>query len=283
MNVTRWMASGVDVWLNTPRRYLEACGTSGMKVAFNGGINLSVLDGWWDEIYDSDIGWAIGKGEVYSDMEYQDDVESNALYDLLEKELIPSFYDRDNEDLPRFWIDRMKLSMRRLCPIFNINRMVQEYSTRMYLPAAARFEILLAEDAHKAKTLAAWKRKVRNEWNIVGVEFVEAGEKDTVRVGDDLSIRAWVNLGDLQTNEVAVQIYHGRLDTAGDINDGEVIPMLASTEKRGDACLFTGEIRYHKSGRHGFTIRVLPSHPELTSLFETRLIHWASDPVRVTA
>jgi glycogen phosphorylase len=283
MNVTRWMATGVDVWLNTPRRYLEACGTSGMKVAFNGGINLSVLDGWWDEIYDSDIGWAIGKGEVYSDMEYQDDVESNALYDLLEKELIPSFYDRDNEELPRFWIDRMKLSMRRLCPIFNINRMVQEYSTRMYLPAGARFETLLADEALKAKTLAAWKKKVRQEWNVVGVEFVEAGEKDTVKVGDNLRIKAWVNLGELKADEVAVQIFHGHLDTAGDITDGEVIPMIASTEKRGNAWLFTGEIRYHKSGRHGFTIRVLPSHPELISLFETRLIHWASDPVKVTA
>ncbi len=145
MNVARWMVGGVDVWLNTPRRFLEASGTSGMKVAFNGGINLSILDGWWDEAYESDIGWAIGKGEVYGDTEYQDEIESNALYDLLEKEIIPSFYERDSEGLPRSWIARMKTSMRKLCPVFNIERMVQEYAFNMYMPAGARSQEFLSQ------------------------------------------------------------------------------------------------------------------------------------------
>jgi glycogen phosphorylase len=283
MNTSRWMVGGVDVWLNTPRRYLEACGTSGMKVAFNGGINLSALDGWWDEAYESDVGWAIGKGEVYTDMDYQDDVESHALYDLLEKELIPSFYDRDTEGLPRLWLDRMKMSMRRLCPVFSINRMVQEYAVRMYLPASARFETLLTDQAARAKSLAKWKKSVRQEWSNVRIELVEAGQKDVVKVGDDVSLKAWVNLGGLKADEVAVQIYHGPLDATGDITQAGIITMVPREEKRGNASLFSAEIRYHSSGRHGFTVRVLPYHPDLVSPFETRLIHWASDPVKVTA
>jgi starch phosphorylase len=281
INVARWLVAGVDVWLNTPRRYLEACGTSGMKAAFNGGINLSSLDGWWDEAYESDVGWAIGKGEVYDDMDYQDDVESNALYDLLEKELIPSFYDRDHEGLPRFWLERMKISMRRLCPAFSINRMVQEYATKMYRPACARFGSLLANGAEKAKALSAWKSDVRQEWNSVRIELVEAGEKDVIKVGDRIAIRAWVSLGNLSAKEVSVQIFHGPLDTAGDIIDSEIITMHPGEEKRGNAQLFQAEIVYRKSGRHGFTVRVLPSHADLVSPFEVGLIQWASDPMKI--
>src|SRR5262249_5299941 len=135
MNVARYLVQGVDVWLNTPRRFLEACGTSGMKVLFNGGINCSVLDGWWDEAYDAESGWAIGHGEVYADANYQDDVESAAVYDLFDKEIVPLFYKRDSDGRPREWINRMKASMLKLCPQFNVNRMVREYAVRAYFPA----------------------------------------------------------------------------------------------------------------------------------------------------
>src|SRR6202042_425736 len=125
---------------------------------------LSILDGWWDEAYEADIGWAIGKGEVYNDTEYQDEVESNALYDLLEKEIIPAFYDRDSEDLPRSWIARMKTSMRKLCPVFNIDRMVQEYAFNMYMPCNMRSLEFLADGAQRAKELVAWQNKIRKLW-----------------------------------------------------------------------------------------------------------------------
>jgi len=283
MNVARWLVGGVDVWLNTPRRFMEASGTSGMKVVFNGGINLSVLDGWWDEAYTPQVGWAIGKGEVYADPEYQDEVESAALYDQLEKELIPSFYDRDAEQLPRQWIDRMKASMKELCPVFNMNRMVREYALRMYLPSSARFSEFLDKGAAKAKALAAWKKTMRRDWASVKIVSVESNGKQVVKVGDDMVVRAFVNLGELKPTDVAVQIYHGAIDTTGNITDGEIISMAPSQDNKASGTLFTGTIRYFKSGRHGFSVRVLPHHPDLSSDFDTGLILWASEPVTVMA
>ena len=142
MVVARYLVQGVDVWLNTPRRPLEASGTSGMKAAVNGALNLSVLDGWWVEACNVNTGWAIGQGEEYGDEKYQDEVESNALYNLLEKELIPLFYNRGADGLPRAWISKMKTSMREICPVFNTNRMVKEYAEKYYLPAHNRYSSL---------------------------------------------------------------------------------------------------------------------------------------------
>lgn len=283
MNVSRWMVGGVDVWLNTPRRYLEACGTSGMKVAFNGGINLSILDGWWDEAYEADAGWAIGKGEVYSDIHYQDEVESAALYDLFEKELIPSFYDRDHEGLPRAWLNRMKASMRKICPVFNINRMVREYALKMYLPAGKNYSEFLQDGGERAKQLAAWKSHLDGLWHNVKINSIETAARPVVKVGDDMQVKAWVQLGELAPQDVAVQIYFGRIDAGGDITDGEIAPMVLTEEKKGSEILFSGVIRYFKSGKHGFTVRVLPYHADLSSPFEAGHILWASEPVSVTA
>lgn len=286
MNVARWMVEGVDIWLNTPRRFLEASGTSGMKVAFNGGINVSILDGWWDEAYTPHVGWAIGHGEVYSDPTYQDDVESNALYDLLEKEIIPTFYDRDKNGRPRSWVARMKNSMLELCPQFTINRMVREYALRVYFPAETRSNEFLGNKAQKAKDLATWKQRLQQNWRDVRIESVEAADAvdKKVQVGDDMRVRAWVQLGNhLKPEDLTVQIYHGPLDPSGEITEGEVVPMSFGDEQKGTSCLFSGAIRYFKSGRHGFTVRVLPHHDDLVTPFETGLLHWASEPVNVTA
>ena len=142
MEVARHLVQGVDVWLNTPLRPMEASGTSGMKVAFNGGLNLSVLDGWWCEGYQGNNGWAIGKGEVYEDVEYQNQVESRATYDLLEKEVVPLFYDRGSDGVPRAWVATMKASMQSLCPVFSTDRMVQEYAELSYHPLLSPVEPL---------------------------------------------------------------------------------------------------------------------------------------------
>ena len=276
MKVARWLVQGVDVWLNTPRRYLEACGTSGMKVVFNGGLNVSVLDGWWDEAYDPNAGWAIGKGEVYSDPQYQDDVESNALYDLLEKEIIPLFYDRDKDERPRSWITRMKTAMLQICPVFNVNRMVREYAVRTYFPAASRSVEFLEDQAAKARALAEWKGKLHRFWPDLRVESVEAAVATKVQVGDDMRVRARVRLGGLGADDVAVQIFHGPIDIHGNISEGEIVPMTFSGQTDGDLSLFSGAIRYFKSGRHGFTVRVLPHHDDLSSPFETGILLWAN-------
>jgi starch phosphorylase len=284
MNVARWMVEGVDIWLNTPRRYLEASGTSGMKVNFNGGINVSTLDGWWDEAYEPHIGWAIGHGEVYSDPDYQDEVESAALYDLLQKEIIPTFYDRDKDGRPRAWLERMKAAMLKLCPMFSINRMVREYATRTYFPAQSRYAEFLENGAAKAKQLADWKLKLTRSWRDVYIESVEASAQEKLQVGDDMRVRAWVNLGELSHEDLAVQIYHGAIDQNGNITEGEIVPMTyAEDGGKNNLAMFSGAIRYFKSGRHGFTVRIVPHHDDLLSPFETGLLHWASEPVNVNA
>src|SRR5436190_5348582 len=158
INLARYMVQGVDVWLNNPRRPLEASGTSGMKICPNGGINLSILDGWWVEGYAQDNGWAIGAGEEYTDLHYQDDVESRAIYDLLEQEIVPLFYNRSSDGVPRGWVRFMKRSMSTCCPVFNTNRMVQEYIEKCYWPSAQRFDRLAADGLKNAAKLAEWRR-----------------------------------------------------------------------------------------------------------------------------
>lgn len=275
MNVARWLVQGVDVWLNTPRRFLEACGTSGMKVVFNGGINCSILDGWWDEAYNSKCGWAIGRGEVYSDPDYQDEVESNTLYDILEKEIAPLFYERDKDDIPRAWIARMKTAMMEICPQFNINRMVSEYSQKAYFPSTARYHRFLERKGERARNLAAWKYKLNTEWKDLRIESIETEIPDTVRVGDQMHVKALVDIGRLSAEDISVQIYHGSIDTHGNIVEGRIEEMKIAEKNEKGISVFKGSINYSRSGRHGFTVRVLPRNTDLSSSFETGLVQWA--------
>src|SRR5207245_2104951 len=170
IHVARSLVQGIDVWLNNPRRPLEASGTSGMKICCNGGINLSILDGWWVEGYAHDNGWAIGAGEEYTDLAYQDEVESRAIYDLLEQEIVPLFYTRSSDGLPRGWLRVMKQSMGTVCPVFNTNRMVQEYIEKCYWPSARRYGLLAANHLRKADELSQWRRRLGQGWQQIRVE-----------------------------------------------------------------------------------------------------------------
>jgi starch phosphorylase len=221
---------------------------------------------------------------VYSDPAYQDEVESAALYDLFEKEIIPTFYDRDKDGRPRAWLERMKEAMLKLCPMFSINRMVREYATRTYFPAQRRYFEFLESGAEKAKQLAAWKANMHKNWRDVYIDSVEASAAEKLQVGDDMRVRAWVKLGELAPEDVAVQIYHGAIDQNGDIAEGEIVPMTYTQDgSKNGMSLFSGTIRYFKSGRHGFTVRIVPHHDDLLSPFDTGLLHWASEPINVTA
>lgn len=282
INVARYLVQGVDVWLNTPRRPLEASGTSGMKAAVNGALNLSVLDGWWDEAFkkyeDTDIGWAIGQGETYSDAEaeYQDDVESRALFNLLENEIIPLFYDRDNH-LPRGWIAHMKASMQNLCPEFNTNRMVREYTELFYNRAAERWIAIQENDRARAKELAKWKDRVRRGWREVRFVGIQSGKVMELAVGSNLPVQADVFLGSLKPDDVVVEIYHGKIDWQGEIVDGRAVPMKhAPREGEGQTYRFLGDVPAHGSGQHGFAVRVTPHHTDLISPHEMGLIVWSS-------
>ncbi len=276
MNVARYLVQGVDVWLNNPRRPLEASGTSGMKVCCNGGLNLSVLDGWWVEGYgqDKDNGWAIGAGEEYADLNYQDEVESRAIYDLLEQEIVPLFYNRSSDGLPRGWLRMMKRSISTNTQMFNTNRMVQEYIANGYWPSAKRYEALASGSLKKAQELASWRRGVVRGWQQVRIEGIEANAGDPMQVGSDLQVKARVHLGALTPNDVEVQLFHGPVDSLGEIPQPQTVTMSTNGHRDGAAWTYQGSVRCQASGQHGYSVRVLPKHANLTNLFEPGLICW---------
>ncbi|AAR33703.1 glycosyltransferase family 1 protein [Geobacter sulfurreducens] len=274
MAVARHLVQGVDVWLNTPLRPLEASGTSGMKVAFNGGLNMSVLDGWWPEGYRGNNGWAIGKGEVYDDIDFQNEVESRAIYDLLEKEVIPLFYDRGPDGIPRGWLACMKASLQTLCPVFSTERMVKEYAERMYLPSFEEWRTLAGDGLARAVDLARWKGEMHRSWHQVKVISVEAPAPEEVPLGAPIPVTARIALGDIVPDRVIVETYCGVLDSRGNIVGGELIPLDHAEEEGGGSHRFTGDIETRFCGRHGFMIRVMPRHPELGPVYEQGLLVW---------
>lgn len=272
--VARYLVQGCDVWLNTPRLGLEASGTSGMKVLPNGGLNLSVPDGWWREGYGQDVGWAIGRGESYADAAEQDQVEAGSLYELLEQEVVPLFYARAGDGLPRPWIARMKQSMKRLTWRFSSNRMLWEYSERYYLPAAA-YAARLAADGHAAaRRLAEWKRRVFRGWSEVRVEEAHPVADGTRRVGESYAVSARVRLGALPPEDVRVELYFGPLDAQRRVVAGEVSPMRLAGDAGPGVYAYEGAVPCARSGLQGLTVRVVPSHPDALGLLATGLVRW---------
>jgi starch phosphorylase len=256
------MVRGCDVWLNNPRRPHEASGTSGMKAVANGALHFSVLDGWWVEGYSPEVGWALGSGEEYDDHDYQDEVESRALYDTLEQEIAPLFYRRDRAGLPRRWLTTVKESMGQLGPVYNTNRMVQAYTERYYLPAARRRQAMEADGFAPAQSLAEWARRVHKHWSEVAVVGVDRDGLDGAAptVGDRLPVRARVKLGALAPEDVSVQAYHGQVDGQHHIEDGEGVELQHAGLADGTH-EYQGFVPARRSGLHGFTVRVLPRHP----------------------
>ncbi len=280
MAIARYLVQGCDVWVNTPRRPKEASGTSGMKVIYNGGLNASILDGWWAEAYDPTLGWAIGSGEEYDQDEWdlQDYIEAQALYNLLEMDIIPTFYTRSRDGLPREWIQRIKNSIRKLAPYFNTYRMVREYTELYYMPAHSRFETLTQPDISRGKGFADWRSRVRQHWSGVRVTKVEVAPQQ-VKVGDELTIRALVDLGELEPSDVSVQIYYGSIDSRNHLVAGEALNMNYCGKANGASSEavheFCAKVRYHTTGKRGLSVRVIPQHPDLADPFQTGLVTWA--------
>jgi starch phosphorylase len=274
MSVARALCAGVDVWLNTPRRPLEASGTSGMKAALNGALNASVLDGWWAEAYAGDNGFGIGHGEEYADAEYGDRVEAQALYRLLEDEIVPLFYDRDPSGLPRGWLARIKRSIATVGPFFNTGRMVEEYTTRLYEPAVRRFLDLTAEGLARASAVCAWKSRVASAWPAVRVERVSDHAPRPIRSGQEVPITAELHLGALSPSDVLVEAYYGRLFGDHAIAEGAALPLRHAADLGGGRHSFEGTIPARESGEHAFAVRVLPHGEALPNRFATRLLAW---------
>lgn len=288
MAVARYLVQGADVWLNTPSRPNEASGTSGMKAAANGALNLSTLDGWWDEVWNDaansrDIGWAIGKGETYADPKYQDQVEAEALYDLLERDVIPTFYTRGADRVPRKWIERMKQSIGSLCHFVNTHRMASDYVHALYFKAHEQFLTLDAEGAKRARLLASWLEHVEREWPRVRIQAVEQAAREALPVGARVHARARVQLGALAAEDVAVELYIGRLSAAEEIVDATAMPLHPTGERTDKGHIFEGEASCARSGLHGYTVRVRPKHPDLAAAFLPGLICWAEGSAAAAA
>ncbi len=272
--IARAMYHGCDVWLNNPRRPQEACGTSGMKAALNGQLNLSILDGWWDECYDGENGWAISSAEYVDDDERRDEMEANSLFDLLEREVVPLYFDRSQSRVPRRWVGRMKHTLSSTGPFVSASRMVKDYTTALYEPAAAHVDRMVAADHDRSVALAAWKAQVIEGWHGVHVDSVDSDGSAT-GIGDTRAVDAIVSLGTLGDSDVDVQLVHGVVGQ-GDELESPTISSMTEVARTDDV-----HVRYRAAftcthaGHYGFTVRVVPRHPDLAASAEMGRIAWA--------
>lgn len=273
MNIARYLVQGCDIWLNTPRRPLEASGTSGMKSAVNACLNFSILDGWWCEGYNPELGWAIGLGEEYSDLEYQDKVEANLIYQKLENEIVPLFYKRSHDDIPREWVQMMKNSLKKLPQYFNTHRMMKEYLNNFYLPGSQKKDNCCQNNFEQIKNLVNWKSKIRENWYSVKIENVSCTCNSEVVIGKPVKISADVYLGGLNPDDVSVEIFFGKMDGADSLESGKT-SIMKPVKKDGNKYLYEGEIPNDLTGLFGYTIRILPYHSLFTNKFEMGLIYW---------
>ena len=295
MAMAHFLVQGCDVWLNNPLRPLEACGTSGMKAALNGGLNLSVRDGWWDEWYDGTNGWEIPSADGVHDPARRDVLEASALYDLLGKSVAPLFYDRSADAaaggpgqfdaVPGGWVERIRHTFRSLGPKVQAERMVREYVSTLYVPAAASSRALVAGpgDFGPAKELAAWKRRVQDAWPEVKIEHVEA-DPGGPNVGSALSVHVTVALGDLARDDVTVEAVYGRPDEDDEIVTPSYVTLDPASPDSGDDALvrYSGEVPLDRPGPFGYTVRVLPRHPLLASRAELGLVTYPQAPAGMT-
>jgi starch phosphorylase len=277
LEIARHMVQGMDIWLNTPRRLQEACGTSGMKAVANGALHFSVLDGWWDEGYDREIGWAIGSREGYEDHDYQDNLESRTVYDILEKDIVPLFYDRDSDNIPRGWVSMMKASLNRLCPMFNTHRMVEEYWDRVYVPAAEQGFRLMDKEHEALKVLALWREKIMYNWANIAIRNIRMQELEELEVGASYQVDADIYLGDLSPEDVVVEAYCGKLDPDNQYQDRFTIAMAPSDTNEDHTYHYHSEIKFSEAGHIGLNIRIIPNHPNEQSRHAMGLVIWGGD------
>ncbi|HEY63119.1 MAG TPA: glycosyltransferase family 1 protein [Caldilineae bacterium] len=273
LNIARHLVQGVDLWLNTPRRPNEASGTSGQKAAINGLLNCSTLDGWWPEGYNGANGWAFGETRELSDPQAQDEADALALYAVLEHEVIPLFYERDEAGVPRGWVRRMKEAIRSVTPRFNTRRMLREYLQEMYLPTAAHEHALSDDGFALAKALAAWRERVTTLWPQVSV--TAQGPQDyAMTLGEAVEVTAEVDLGELSPDEVVVELVYGprRDDTFEEL---KAVPMSMEEALGEGRYRYWALLRPHTSGNYAYGVRVMPTHQALPDKFDVRLVRWA--------
>lgn len=278
MTLARNLVQGVDIWLNNPRRPLEASGTSGMKVSINGIVNCSIFDGWWCEGYNGKNGWVINDDTTYDNEHYQDDADSQSLYTLLEKQIIPLYYQRDGAGIPREWIKIMKESIQSLTPAFSTHRMVQDYTRDFYIPCINRSKQIQQSDYEFARILTSWKHNIYNTWSQVkilpdrdGLSLIEHHAKS----GEKITISTIVQLGSLTPSDVAVEVYYGST-VANMIRQGESTEMTVSGQLDSSTFRYTAELSIIDGGEYGYTFRVYPRHASLFNRFDMPFMKWVN-------
>ena len=277
MAMARFLVQGCDVWLNNPLRPLEACGTSGMKVALNGGLNLSVRDGWWDEWYDGGNGWEIPTADGVEDPTRRDEIEASALYELVAKSVAPLFYDAGGDGVSHGWVEMLRHGLRSLGPLVQADRMVGDYVTKLYAPAAQASRALASDDKVTAQGLAAWKARVRQAWSGVRVEHVEADGAEP-SLGAVLDVRVTTSLGALSAEDVCVEVVYGRLGDDDELVDPSYVTLAADDSAQAPHTKFAGSVELGHPGPFGYTVRVLPSHPLLASRADLGLVTYPDAP-----
>ncbi|MBR4683059.1 MAG: alpha-glucan family phosphorylase [Elusimicrobiaceae bacterium] len=271
MNTARYMVQGVDVWLNNPIRPMEASGTSGMKAALNGALALSVLDGWWDEVGPCDFGWSIGGPENYKTEAERDAVEAESLYNLIEQEIAPTYYAKDDKGISAAWITLMKTSIKKIAPVFNTNRMVKEYYERFYIPAHNYGQVL--QEPGKAESVATWRQKIAENWYRVSITDVTPIPDTAISMGDKVLFKARVNLGGLTPEDVQVELYLGQRGNRGDIIKEDTIAMACTGQTDG-AYTYEVSMAPLNSGRQDYALRILPANKDIPNVLTPLFIRW---------
>jgi len=274
INVARYMVQGVDVWLNNPLRPYEACGTSGMKAGINGVLNLSILDGWWDEAYINSIGWPIGNGGVYEIGKYQDDVDSKSIYSYLENDIIPRFYERDPDGLPVEWIKMMKDSIASIASYYNTNRMIKDYFNLFYEKAGKNFKFFKQDNFIHLKEFVKWKKSIKDNFNSINIERVNFDDKKIYKINNKFKVEVDIFLGNIKPDYVNVDVYYGNVSGKNEIEDSKIINLNAVKRLGNNRYKFSGYILCNKTGNLGFRIRVTPSHKFILHPYEMNLKIW---------
>lgn len=275
MHLARHLVAGVDIWLNTPRRPYEASGTSGQKAGINGTINFSVLDGWWVEGFNGKNGWAIGGENNLGDEERQDTIDSEDIYEKLEREIIPLYYRRDEHGIPSGWMGVVKESMRTTIPEFSTARMVKDYAYTMYIPALERGERLADGNFAKAKSLAEWKAWMKKNWEYIKIVSIEKGENVRDEEGNimqDYEIIITIDLGPISPADVTVETFRGVMDKKGDFKSMGIIPMRRLGEIWEGFYSYATVVPPDEREGYGFFFHVVPTHSDLGNKYELGLI-----------
>jgi starch phosphorylase len=280
MALGQLLVQGCDVWMNNPLRPLEACGTSGMKAALNGGLNLSIRDGWWDEWFDGQNGWAIPSADGVEDTNRRDDLEACALYELIEDHVSIMFYDRDGTALPRRWLEMVKHTLVSLGPKVLATRMLHDYVHGLYVPAARSARDMAADVYAGARELAAWKARVAKAWQHVSIEHVESsGAGESPHLGTRLNVRATVELGDLEPGDVAVELAYGRVDEHDALIEPRYVELAPQEVAEDGRLRYVGEVPLDRTGAFGYGVRVVPRHARLVTRTELGLVALPPAPV----